>query len=96
MTLRTERTEQFRIFRGAAEASGQEIGRPPSRGWMGSNVLQNLGPADRCGLRWSGWSGDRDRGWGFYCYCGFCTPMRRSYSEVMDLLERHWQSGRPA
>lgn len=43
------------------------------------------------GFRRAEWNGDRVKGWTFYCGCGFCTIMRRSYEEGFDLLEQHWQ-----
>lgn len=44
----------------------------------------------QCGLEHALWNGDRSRGWTFYCACGLCTPMRRSYEEGFDLLEAHY------
>jgi hypothetical protein len=83
----------FRSYRQEAVAS------PPvsSASWMKGQRMQ--GRAFRsdppiCGLGWCGWNGDRTRGWAFYCGCGFCTPMRRSFSEGIDALEVHWMSRR--
>lgn len=70
-------------------------------------VAKRLGPAvlkglsgdpqtGRCGMNWCGWNGDRARGWGFYCACGFCTPMRRSFSEGLEMLEQYWEKRRAA
>jgi hypothetical protein len=40
-----------------------------------------------CGMHYCGWNG----GWAFYCACGFCTPLRSTFTEGLDLLESHWQ-----
>lgn len=66
--------------------------------WMnGPAVLKDIS-GDRlsavCGVFWCGWNGSPIKGWGFYCACGYCTPMRRSFSEGLDDLEKHWNSRR--
>jgi hypothetical protein len=43
------------------------------------------------GLAWCAWNGNRERGWTFYCACGYCTRMTRSFEDGLDLMEKHWQ-----
>jgi hypothetical protein len=66
--------------------------------WMrGPGVLKNLSgdtTTGLCGMSWCGWNGDPSRGWGFYCACGFCTPLRQSFSGGIELLEEHWHKWR--
>ena len=43
------------------------------------------------GLAWCAWNGNPCAGWTFYCPCGYCTPMKRSFEDGLNLLENHWQ-----
>ena len=35
------------------------------------------------------WNGDKARGWTFYCLCGYCTPMKRSFEEASEAWDNH-------
>jgi hypothetical protein len=94
LQLRSRREPEMSPWLALLRAQAQ----PKSVTWMkGPAVLKDLSGDHTlgiCGVSWCGWNGDRTRGWGFYCACGFCTPMRRSFSEGIDALEVHWMSRR--
>jgi hypothetical protein len=46
------------------------------------------------GLAWCMWNGDRTRGWGFYCTCGFSPRLSRSFEDGLTMMENHWQLAR--
>ena len=90
MPIQQRQGEIRRALEAREEVKTSELPR-----WMrGPAVLKDIS-GDRetgaCGVSWCGWNGDRFRGWGFDCACGFCTPLRREFSEGLDLLEAHWK-----
>jgi hypothetical protein len=88
--------EQFamRSYREAAPVPAPVSGRPR---WARPHFTK-LADQDAvcCKISMLAWNGDRARGWTTYCACGYCAPMRRSFSDVMELLEDHWQTRSPA
>ena len=91
MIRRRERVEQFQMA--LPERNETTASRPATHLLAGPGVLKDISgnrATGECGMAWLGWNGDRSRGWGFYCACGFCTPMRRSFSEGLDEPEKHW------
>ena len=84
-----EPKESFQIRRNVHRDRG--VARV-AQGFKLGTMLKNVTRIDRGhGLEWCAWNGNRAAGWTFYCACGHCTPMRRSFSEGLDLMEKHSQ-----
>ena len=59
--------------------------------WVKSTMLKNVThDIAGHGLAWCAWNGNRAKGWTFYCTCGACTPMKRSFEDGLNLIENHW------
>jgi hypothetical protein len=70
----------------------EEPGASPARKCQLGTMLKDVTHDDAGhGLAWCAWNGDRARGWTFYCACGYCTRMTRSFEDGLDLMEKHWQ-----
>jgi hypothetical protein len=84
---------QLRSSETPAWLTGEQLRRvPETPAWLkGPAALKHpCRVVDGHAVAWCAWNGDRWRGWAFYCVCGFCTPMRRSFSEGLELIEAHW------